>query len=469
MHIDPSLLWTWNRTIDRAPYVLTGILLMLVKFGLDWTLATVVFDRPWSPLNYLIWPDYAALRVLDLSMADRLFTLTLLLISLPFMWAGVMLTMHRLRAVQLPVALVVLFFVPLINLFLFFVLSLTPTRPAVVNEALPLPDQHWLQRLRAKHGHVTRGGVWKSAVVSLTISVPLTVGAVIHGANVLESYGFGLFVGAPFFLGLVSVVLFGWSQPQDFGNCMRLAFAATSLAGLAILLSAIEGVICLLMAAPIALCMTFFGALVGYSIQERSWPSQQTPTLCLGLLLLLPSLMAAEAANEPRAVLREVRTAVVIAASPERVWPHVIAFPPLAEPKDWLFRTGIAYPQRAEIRGFGADAVRYCVFSTGTFVEPIEVWEPPELLRFRVTDQPPPMHEWSPYDIYPAHLEQYLISHRGQFWLEALPDGRTRLEGTTWYTHRMWPAPYWNRWSDYIIHRIHLRVLEHIRTLAEAS
>ncbi len=179
--------------------------------------------------------------------------------------------------------------------------------------------------------------------------------------------------------------------------------------------------------------------------------------------------MAAEAANEPRAVLREVRTAVVITASPEQVWPYVIVFPPLAEPKDWLFRTGIAYPQRAEIHGFGAGAVRYCVFSTGTFVEPIEVWEPPELLRFRVTDQPPPMREWSPYDIYPAHLDQYLISHRGQFWLEALPDGRTRLEGTTWYTHWMWPASYWNRWSDYIIHRVHLRVLEHIRILAETS
>jgi hypothetical protein len=140
MHIDPSLLWTWNRTIDRAPYVLTGILLMFVKFGLDWTLASVVFDRPWSPFNYLIWPDDAALRVLDLSMADRLFTLTLLLVSLPFMRTGVMLTVHRLRAVQLPVALVVLFFVPLLNLFLFFVLSFTPTRnPIPGKRALLVP------------------------------------------------------------------------------------------------------------------------------------------------------------------------------------------------------------------------------------------------------------------------------------------------------------------------------------------
>jgi len=48
-----------------------------------------------------------------------------------------------------------------------------------------------------------------------------------------------------------------------------------------------------------------------------------------------------------------------------------------------------------------------------------------------------------------------------------LPGGRTRLEGATWYQHTMWPAAYWHLWSDYIIHKIHLRVLEHIREAVE--
>jgi len=30
-------------------------------------------------------------------------------------------------------------------------------------------------------------------------------------------------------------------------------------------------------------------------------------------------------------------------------------------------------------------------------------------------------------------------------------------------------AAYWHLWSDYILHRIHLRVLEHIRTQAEGA
>ena len=78
------------------------------------------------------------------------------------------------------------------------------------------------------------------------------------------------------------------------------------------------------------------------------------------------------------------------------------------------------------------------------------------------------MREWSPYHIHPAHLDNSFRSHKGQFLLEALADGRTRLVGTTWYSNRMWPAAYWNLWSDYIIHCIHGRVLTHIQNLAEA-
>jgi hypothetical protein len=186
------------------------------------------------------------------------------------------------------------------------------------------------------------------------------------------------------------------------------------------------------------------------------------------VVVLLPALMAAESANEPAPIVRAVHTVVVIDAPPDQVWPHVIAFPPLREPDEWFFRTGIAYPQRAEIHGHGVGAVRHCVFTTGTFVEPIEVWDPPSRLRFRVTEQPEPMREWSPYTIHPAHLDHYLQSHQGQFLLEGLPNGRTRLIGTTWYSNRMWPAPYWGLWSDAIIHRIHARVLDHIKGLAEA-
>ena len=166
--------------------------------------------------------------------------------------------------------------------------------------------------------------------------------------------------------------------------------------------------------------------------------------------------------------LYAVKTSIVINANPEKVWSHVVSFSQLPPPTERMFKTGIAYPIRAEIHGQGVGAVRHCVFSTGEFVEPITVWDEPRLLAFNVTAQPRAMEELSLYsDLRPPHLENYLISQHGQFELKSLPDGTTLLEGTTWYQNRFWPAPYWHLWSDYIIHGIHERVLLHIKSLAE--
>ena len=184
----------------------------------------------------------------------------------------------------------------------------------------------------------------------------------------------------------------------------------------------------------------------------------------------LPAGAWAERAVLGEPPVREVLTSVEVDAPPERVWPHVIGFSDLPPPSDWVRLSGIAYPQRARIAGSGVGAVRHCEFSTGAFVEPVTAWEPPTRLAFDVTAQPPPMQEWSPYaDVHPAHLDRALRSRRGEFRLIALPGGRTRLEGRTWYSIDMGPSAYWAWWSDLLIHRIHQRVLAHVRGLAEAG
>jgi hypothetical protein len=204
-------------------------------------------------------------------------------------------------------------------------------------------------------------------------------------------------------------------------------------------------------------------------VQKASW-SVRSPGPLLVVLACLPTLIGAEGLTPRTPPLFPVSTAVEVDSAPERVWKHVVEFSTLPEPDDWVFRTGVAYPVRATIDGRGPGATRYCVFSTGSFVEPIEVWDEPRLLQFSVTKNPPPMKEWSPIaEIHPPHLDNYLVSRRGQFKLVALPGGRTLLEGTTWYHHTMWPASYWQLWSDAIIHRIHMQVLLHVKRLAEAG
>ena len=188
------------------------------------------------------------------------------------------------------------------------------------------------------------------------------------------------------------------------------------------------------------------------------------------LVLLAPGLMAFEAVAPGREPLFAVVTSVEVHTPPQMVWDQLVAFSRMEEPDELLFRAGISYPVEARIEGTGVGACRYCWFNTGPFVEPITVWDEPHLLAFDVVDDPPPMTELSIYEhVHAPHVDGFFRSRNGQFKLTALDHGGTLLEGTTWYTHDIWPTWYWRLWSDGILHRIHYRVLDHIKRESERT
>ena len=272
-------------------------------------------------------------------------------------------------------------------------------------------------------------------------------------------YGWTLFLIVPFLLGGLGA--FALQAKTRLRAAIIGALTVLSALSL-VLLMGMDGLVCVLMAAPLAAPLGAFGGWMAFQIEyldlKASW---------LGAFLVLPIATLAWDMNV-RSPLLHVTTQIVVHATPEQVWPHVVSFAELPPPDEWIFHTGLAYPIRARIVGTGTGAVRYCQFSTGPFVEPITIWDQPHLLHFRVSYNPAPLNEWSPWgQILPRHLQGYFVSEQGQFHLTALPGGRTLLSGTTWYRHGLWPAEYWRWWSDAIIHRIHLRVLMHVRNLAE--
>jgi hypothetical protein len=265
-------------------------------------------------------------------------------------------------------------------------------------------------------------------------------------------------------MGAVAAYLYNRTSPRGYLASVGLGLAAVLLGGVALLLFALEGLICVAMAVPLMLPLGALGGLMGKAIADCTRrPSREL----MAMILVLPVWAVAEAGLSC-ATEYEVMTAVEIDAPPAAVWEHVIDFPDLPPPQQWFFRAGIACPERARIVGEGVGATRYCEFTTGTFVEPITVWEPARRLAFDVTDQPAPMFELSPYrHIHPPHLDGYLRSNRGEFLLLSLPEGRTRLEGRTWYQFDMFPQSYWTLWSHLFVRRIHQRVLLHVKRLAE--
>lgn len=455
-------LWRWDGRASRATYAAVGLVGVAIKHNLDRLIASSFLGYKnsfnyWAPLG-------KAARLNHLSNLEARFLATLLLVSVPFIWVGVTMTVKRLRDSGQPLWLVVLFFIPFLNILFFLVLCALPPRENSQEwQGAPWPGPHGLDRFIP---HTQFG----SAALAIVATAVLGLGFVLMGTMVIGAYGWGLFVALPFCLGMFSVLLYSYHEPRNWWDCLWVALLPVGLVGIGLILVALEGVICVLMAAPFALGLAALGGSLGYVIQSHHWCPRQTPAMFSILLLLVPASFGFERAADLRPPVYEVRTAIEVNAPPEKVWNEVVSFAEIPPPKELLFRAGIAYPIRAEISGHGVGAVRHCIFSTGPFVEPIEVWNEPRLLRFSVTANPAPLNELTPYGHIDApHLHGYFVSEKGQFLLTALPGGRTRLEGTTWYHDAMWPAAYWHLWSDYIIHRIHLRVLEHIRTNVEAA
>ena len=283
---------------------------------------------------------------------------------------------------------------------------------------------------------------------------------------VIKEYTFGLFIWLPIVMGILTTALYGYNNPVGKSAMRDASFIALFIYCCGLLIFAMEGIICLIMAIPLGLLCSYIGYRIGYWI-IKSKIAGITPSVLLFLVLSVPAVMGFEYVTTDANAIHPVITSIEINAPVEKVWENVIEFPQLQEPEEFIFKTGIAYPINATIDGNGVGAIRHCNFTTGSFIEPVTVWNKPELLCFDVLQQPEPMRELSPYNIRPNHLHGYFVSKKGQFKLIRLTDHRTKLEGTTWYYNRIKPGFYWTLWSDYIIHKIHLRVLNHIKKQAE--
>jgi hypothetical protein len=342
-----------------------------------------------------------------------------------------------------------LFLAPLVNYIVMIVLALAPSKA-------PSPFT------REKTVTVMDEAV-KSALLGMILGIG--IGLVMTGLSVyvLRAYSASLFFGTPFMIGVCSAYLHNRGHLRSAGSTMLVSMASVTFTGGAILLFAVEGFLCVAMAAPVAFILAFLGSLLGRAV------ASQVRTAHAGLALLALPVFASAEMLRPSSPLLEVLTAVDIDAPAERAWRNVVAFAEIPEPKEWYFRYGIAYPSRARIEGSGIGAVRYCDFSTGSFIEPITTWEPPSRLAFEVRAQPATMKELSFYrNVNAPHLLQSLRVRRGEFRIIPLSPHRVRLEGRTWYEIDMYPHAYWALWSDALIHRIHQRVLRHIKRLSES-
>jgi uncharacterized membrane protein YhaH (DUF805 family) len=337
---------------------------MALKYGVDALAIWLATGTLWTPLDYLlpIW----SVRAQRLGTEHLWVQWVLVVWTLPFLWIGVSMTLRRAVDAGRSPWLSLLFFLPLFNYVLMVVLAALPSAPRAWGGTAPRPVD---LRLTA---------VLTSIAAGLAIALPTIVISVL----VFERYTTSLFLGTPFSLGAITAFMYNRSGPRSLGQTLEIVLIALLVLSGAVILFALEGLLCIAMAFPIAMAVAGVGALFGRAV-ARVAPDETFEGGGMTLLLPLAGLIGSPVGP---GVPREIVTVIEIAAPPERVWPHVVAFAELPEPDEWLFRTGLAYPVRARIDGVGVGAVRRCEFSTGAFIEPITVWDAPRRLSFDVVE-----------------------------------------------------------------------------------
>jgi uncharacterized protein YndB with AHSA1/START domain len=462
-----QLLFGLRHPISRRVYLAAGVGLFALKWVLDSMITWAYLGRVFNPLAYAVPLISVRAKLLGVTYAAPVPTAFHFLgaaAALPFLWVGLTMSVRRAANAGLSPWVGTLFLVPVVNFLAMLVLAVAPTSRAPT--AWVSPQQVYRPAPEAGPKPALDSSV-RATVRGVLGGIAVGLGMTALGVYGLRTYGLALFFLTPFALGAVTAALCNLRELRSLGHTLVTALLAVALTGLAILLFALEGVLCLAMALPIAAVVAVAGAAITWVILNFTRRGAGTVAACF--FFGLPGFAGLEA-KLTQPTLREVVTTVDIDAPPEVVWDHVVGFSELPPPPEWFFHLGVSYPQRARIQGTGVGAVRRCEFSTGPFVEPITRWEPPRRLSFNVVAQPPSMTELSPYrHVNAPHLEGYMLSRRGEFRLSPLPGGRTHLEGSTWYTLSLSPEPYWVVPAELLLHAIHGRVLRHVRALSEAD
>lgn len=444
-----ALMFSMDHPVTRRQYFVTGVTLMVFKYLVEALLVYVTLGKFWHIGLFLL--PVMSLKLEALAGAEWLFII-LVLWSLPFLWIGFTMSVRRLIHAGRSPWRSLTFMFPFLNLI--FMISLCFLKAKTSSELDEVTDKQEAKEKTTSALAGILGGV--------SICVAMTVICIFW----FKDYGATLFMGMPLFVACYAGYHYNRHQRRSTRSTVSVGIFPLYIASCVLLLFALEGVMCIVMALPIATVTGALGALLGRSLATHLGLSVTHITL---IMLSLP-LIAAMESQQTEDEVTKVISSVEIEASPQTVWQHVVTFEDLSAPHRLMFKLGIAYPVRARIEGTGVGAIRYCEFSTGPFIEPITHWDEPYHLGFSVSSNPPTMREWSLYqDVHAPHLTESFFSERGEFRLKTLPNGRTRLEGSTWYVMKLAPNFYWRWWSDMVIHTIHLRVLEHIKQLSEHS
>jgi Polyketide cyclase / dehydrase and lipid transport len=245
------------------------------------------------------------------------------------------------------------------------------------------------------------------------------------------SMGWVLFLLLPFVTGLVTALL---------TRGKRIIIASLVIGALIctafLLLTKMEGWVCVLMSSPLLAAGMTIGAVIGAAIRRAlidPAPPLTGNIFKFLIVIVIPFfLMGANASEETsRRTLRAetVTNQLTVDASPEAVWNQLKSFDKITGSKGFLMTIGLPVPVSCVTEGEGVGAKRTCYFESGSIEERITEWQPPNLMKFEITASDVPGRPW--------------LSFKDAAYEIRSVNGKTVVTRTTTIISRLSPAWYW--------------------------
>lgn len=460
--IERLRLATGGFRIGRVGYLFIGVLAALVYYNLHRyltsarigvlhaTLATVIHDSlfqwiPGSPGD-----------------TTGIFGTRIQAYAIPVFVVGALATVGRLRDIGIALPWGLLLLIPGVRLMVLLLLGILPSS---IRSKKSIPE---IGSQSGKPIGLLPKSRWGCALAVMLISSCIGVSLTAISTEVFGDYGWALFAATPFLLGLFSTTLYGWQHGLRRWDAVRLSMMTVVLSGILLFGLAVEGIICLVMAAPIASALAILGGLTGEALLIATGRTRNPKVMCIAVFSIPLLFVTEQNGSEPPPEFT-VSSSVFVAAPPDRIWPLIVDVDELPRAQSFWAKVNIATFHRAWTSGVGKGATRVCEFHTGVARETVEEWDPPRRLELRVDSTPVPMEEWTPYrHLHPRHLDGYYQVNHASFELTPVTGG-TILRGTTRFQHGLWPAEYWGWWCTPVVRNLQQRVLSETKLRAESG
>ena len=311
------------------------------------------------------------------------------------------------------------------------------------------------------------------AVVGLAYGLAVRYGARAFPTKlVFQVMTLGFMFLLPFAIGFSTIFVIERRRAQSIWVWFLLPWIPVIAGELAAVALLWEGWICVAMFTPIALVASTLGGaaaglIVHYGRLRRSRDASLVCVMCLPLLIsgLEPQFLS-------QRDLRNVESVIDIHAPAATVWRNIERVPRIRLTElqsSWSHTLGFPDPVEATLSAEGVGGIRHATFEGGVlFIETIDVWEPERRLGLSIrahTEQIPP----TTLDEHVTVGGRFFDVLHGEYILESLPNGGTRLHLVS--QHRLSTDFNWyaHLWTDAVMRDLQRRILFVVRDRSERT